>query len=46
MHVRMRLTTHYSQAELTNLIAAAEKVCESESRKPPQPPGCVVAALR
>jgi hypothetical protein len=27
-----RVTTHYSQAELSNLIAAAEKVCESESR--------------
>jgi hypothetical protein len=30
------ITTHYSQAELTNLIAAAENVCEAEnSRKPP-----------
>jgi hypothetical protein len=29
------ITTHYSQAELSNLIAAAEKVCETESRKSP-----------
>jgi hypothetical protein len=32
-HKSGRITTHYSQAELSNLIAAAEKVCESESRK-------------
>jgi hypothetical protein len=31
-----RITTHYSQAELSNLIAAAEKVCGDEkSRNPP-----------
>jgi hypothetical protein len=29
-------TTHYSQAELGNLIAAVEKVCESESRETPE----------
>ncbi len=34
-HRSGRITTHYSQAELTNLIAAAESVCESESRKTP-----------
>ncbi len=34
-HKSGRITTHYSQAELSNLIAAAEKVCESESRKTP-----------
>src|SRR4030095_10132790 len=34
-HKSVRITTHYSQAELSNLIAAAEKVCESESRKLP-----------
>jgi hypothetical protein len=30
-----RMTTHYSQAELSNLIEAAEKVCDAESRKTP-----------
>jgi integrase len=34
-HRSGRITTHYSQAELSNLIAAAEKVCESDSRKTP-----------
>jgi integrase len=34
-HKSGRITTHYSQAELANLIAAAEKVCETESRKSP-----------
>lgn len=34
-HKSGRITTHYSQAELTNLIAAAEKVCDSDSRKTP-----------
>jgi len=34
-HRSGRITTHYSQAELTNLIAAAEKVCATESRKSP-----------
>jgi hypothetical protein len=34
-HKSGRITTHYSQAELGNLIAAAEKVCETESRKTP-----------
>lgn len=33
-HKSGRITTHYSAAELANLIAAAEKVCE-ESRKSP-----------
>ncbi len=32
-HRSGRITTHYSQAELTNLIDAAEKVCSTESRK-------------
>jgi len=34
-HKSGRITTHYSQAELSNLIKAAEKVCETESRKTP-----------
>jgi len=34
-HRSGRITTHYSQAELTNLIEAAEKVCDTESRKSP-----------
>ena len=34
-HKSGRITTHYFQAELVNLIAMAEKVCESESRKSP-----------
>jgi integrase len=34
-HRSGRITTHYSQAELSNLIAAADSVCGSESRKIP-----------
>ena len=34
-HRSGRITTHYSQAELSNLIEAAEKVCSTESRKTP-----------
>ena len=34
-HRSGRITTHYSAAELTNLIAAAEKVCEQKSHKIP-----------
>jgi site-specific recombinase XerD len=35
-HKSGRITTHYSQAELGNLIAVAEKVCGDEkSRKTP-----------
>ena len=34
-HRSGRITTHYSQAELTNLIEAADKVCDTESRKSP-----------
>jgi len=34
-HKSGRITTHYSAAELANLIAAAEKVCEENSRKSP-----------
>ena len=34
-HRSGRITTHYSQAELTNLIEAAERVCSTESRKTP-----------
>jgi len=34
-HKSGRITTHYSQAELRNLIEAAEKVCTTESRKSP-----------
>ena len=34
-HKSSRITTHYSAAELTSLIAAAEKVCDSESHNSP-----------
>ena len=34
-HKSGRITTHYSQAELTNLIEAAEKVCSTDSRNSP-----------
>lgn len=34
-HKSGRITTHYSAAELENLIAAAEKVCGENSRKSP-----------
>jgi len=35
-HRSGRITTHYSQAELASLIEAAEKVCDTESRKSPR----------
>jgi integrase len=38
-HKSQRITTHYSEAELANLIAAAEKACKQKSRKIPQSPG-------
>ena len=34
-HKSGRITTHYSAAELANLISAAEKVCDSESHNSP-----------
>jgi integrase len=34
-HRSGRITTHYPQAELLNLIEAADKVCTAESRKSP-----------
>jgi len=34
-HKSNRITTHYSSAELTSLIAAAEKVCDEKSPNPP-----------
>jgi hypothetical protein len=34
-HMNSRITTHYSAAELTSLIAAAEKICDSESHNSP-----------
>lgn len=34
-HKSGRITTHYSAAELRNLIAAANKVCKEDSRKTP-----------
>ncbi len=34
-HKSSRITTHYSEAELANLIAAAEKACNQKSRKTP-----------
>ncbi len=39
-HKSGRITTHYSQAELSNLIAAAEEVCETESRNRMASPSC------
>ncbi|MGH8611315.1 MAG: site-specific integrase, partial [Gammaproteobacteria bacterium] len=30
-HKSSRITTHYSSAELTSLIAASEKVCDEKS---------------
>ena len=32
-HKSGRITTHFSAAELRNLIAAANKVCKEDSRK-------------
>ena len=34
-HKSRRITTHYSEAELENLISAAEKACDPKSRKTP-----------
>ena len=34
-HRSGRITTHYSQTELTGLIEAADEVCDSKSRKSP-----------
>jgi len=34
-HKSQRITTHYSEAELANLIAAAEKACDTKPRKVP-----------
>ena len=34
-HRSGRITTHYSRAELASLIKAAEKACDSQSRKSP-----------
>ncbi len=34
-HKSSRITTHYSEAERANLIAAAEKACNQKSRKTP-----------
>lgn len=34
-HKSGRITTHYSSAEISSLIEAANKVCEKESRKSP-----------
>ena len=33
-HRSGRITTHYSAAELSRLIAAANRVCERKSKKP------------
>ncbi|OJA00952.1 integrase [Rickettsiella grylli] len=33
-HKNARITTHYSQVELINLIQAANKVCDEDNRKP------------
>ncbi len=34
-HKSGRITTHYSEAELEQLIASSNKVCSEESRKSP-----------
>ncbi len=34
-HKSARITTHYSAAEITTLIEAANKVCQEPSRKSP-----------
>jgi integrase len=34
-HKSRRMTTHYSEAELANLIAAAERACDSKPHKNP-----------
>jgi len=34
-HKSQRITTHYSEAEVANLIAAAEKACNQKPRKTP-----------
>ena len=34
-HKSSRITTHYSSAELTSLVAAAEKVCDEKSHNSP-----------
>ena len=34
-HRSGRITTHYSTAELQNLLEAANRVCEEKSRKSP-----------
>jgi integrase len=34
-HKSGRITTHYSQVELSNLIAAAERACDDDPRKSP-----------
>jgi hypothetical protein len=33
-HLSGRITTHYSAAELSGLIEAADKVCETDGRRP------------
>ena len=38
-HKSGRITTHYSQAELSKLIEAAEKACDASPAKAPQQPG-------
>jgi integrase len=38
-HKSGRITTHYSAAELENLIAAADRVCEEKSHKSPTTTG-------
>jgi integrase len=40
-HKSSRITTHYSQAEITNLIEASNRVCQSASRKSPAVVFCV-----
>ena len=34
-HKSQRITTHYSEGELSNLIAAAEKACQQKPHKAP-----------
>ena len=44
-HKSQRITTHYSEAELANLIAAAEKACDTKSRTVPAISGATGMAV-
>jgi hypothetical protein len=44
-HKSGRITTHYSQAELTSLIETADKVCATSPANLAQPHGFVAGGL-